>query len=113
MIIIMITGLLLMLIGFWGMMTRKNMIRIVLGLAIAEVGLQLVMISAGYVKEGTAPIFSDGAVEGSVFVDPVPQALVLTAIVIGVAVNALILGLVIKMYRHRRSLDVNDYMESE
>jgi multicomponent Na+:H+ antiporter subunit C len=44
-------------------------------------------------------------------VDPVPQALVLTAIVIGVAVNALLLTFVVRMYRHKKTLDVDEYRE--
>jgi len=38
-------------------------------------------------------------------------ALVLTAIVIGVAVNALLLAFVVRLYRHKRTLDVNEYTE--
>ncbi|MCK4979062.1 MAG: NADH-quinone oxidoreductase subunit K, partial [Candidatus Delongbacteria bacterium] len=47
MIIIIILGFVLMIIGFWGMLTQKNMIKIVLGLAIVEVGVQLIMVSFG------------------------------------------------------------------
>ena len=107
----MITGGLLMAVGFWGLLTRRNLIRMILCLALAETGLQVVMIAAGYARRGTAPILdAAGAAAGS-FVDPVPQALVLTAIVIGVAVNALLLALVIRLYGSRRSLDVEDYTE--
>lgn len=103
-----------MLIGFWGLVTRRNMIKIVLSLAIADTGLQLAMISIGYIKGRTAPIL-DSAVSKlhavSQVVDPVPQALVLTAIVIGVAVNALMLTFVIRLYQHKNSLDISDYRE--
>ncbi len=106
----MITGGLLMAVGFWGILTRRNLIRIIICLAIAETGLQLVMIAVGYVRGGTAPILNSSA-EGATFVDPVPQALVLTAIVIGVAVNALLLALIIKMYRKKGTLRVEDFKE--
>ncbi len=106
----MITGGLLMAIGFWGILTRRNLIRIILSLAIAETGLQLVMIAVGYVRKGTAPIL-DGATAAGLTVDPVPQALVLTAIVIGVAVNALLLALVIRLYRKKGTLRVGDFRE--
>ena len=105
----MITGAVLMAVGFWGILTRRNLIRIILSLALAESGLHLVMIAVGFVKRGTAPIMNE-AVAGPV-VDPVPQALVLTAIVIGVAVNALLLALVIRMYRKKRTLDVGAFRE--
>ena len=106
----MITGGLLMAVGFWGILTRRNLIRIILSLAIAETGLQLVMIAVGYVRKGTAPIL-DEAVAATQTVDPVPQALVLTAIVIGVAVNALLLAMVIRLYRKKGTLNVEDFRE--
>ncbi len=109
-----IIGFLLILIGLWGMLTQKNMIKIILGLAIVETGVQLIMVGFGYIGGRTAPIL-DGAVPVKdavkMIVDPVPQALVLTAIVIGVAVNALALTFVIKLYKKGRSLNITDYKD--
>ncbi|MBU8920506.1 MAG: sodium:proton antiporter [Bacteroidales bacterium] len=110
---VLIIGLLLMLTGFYGLMTRRNMIKMVLSVAIAEVGLQMVMITAGFIRGGTAPILTKDITEMASFVDPVPQALVLTAIVIGVAVNALMLVFIIRMYGKKGSLDVRDYTDSK
>jgi len=114
MISILAIGSLLIVVGFWGLLTRKNLIKMVLSIAIAETGLQLVMISVGYIKHGTAPIIS-GPVSrteaAGMVVDPVPQALVLTAIVIGVAVNALLLSYVVSLYRKKGSLDISDFKE--
>ena len=109
MIIVLILGMLLMIIGFWGLITRKNMIRMVISIAISETGLQLGMIAIGYLKGRTAPIL-DSAVTNAVLqvVDPVPQALVLTAIVIGVAVNALMLAFIIRIYQRKQTLNISD-----
>lgn len=109
--IVMVTGALLMAVGFWGIMTRRNLIRVILSLAIAETGLQLVMIAAGFVKEGTAPILDEAARLAPAVVDPVPQALVLTAIVIGVAVNAFLLSLAVRLHQAKGSLDLGDFKE--
>jgi len=112
--LILILGFMLLAIGFWGMLTQKNMIKIVIALTIAEVGVQIIMISIGYIKERTAPIL-DSAVPladaVNKVVDPIPQALVLTAIVIGVAVNALILSFIIRLYKEKKSLSIDDYKE--
>jgi multisubunit Na+/H+ antiporter MnhC subunit len=112
--IALVIGAILILTGFWGVLTRRNMIKMVLGLAIAETGLHLVMIAVGYITGRTAPII-DAAVPAaeasSRVVDPVPQALVLTAIVIGVAINALLLSFIVRLHRRRHSLDINDYTE--
>ena len=114
MYIVQTIGFVLMIIGFWGMMTHKNMIKMILGLAIVEAGVQLVMVSFGFLEGKTAPIL-DSAVNLSnavnEIVDPVPQALVLTAIVIGVAVNALMLTFVVRLYQKKKSLSINDYKE--
>lgn len=112
--IIHVIGFILMLIGFWGMLTQKNMIKIVLALAIVETGLQLVMVAFGFIKGRTAPILdSTELVKGAaeMIVDPVPQALVLTAIVIGVAVNALMLTFVIRLYQKKKTLSITEYKD--
>ncbi|HHM02789.1 MAG TPA: cation:proton antiporter [Caldithrix abyssi] len=112
--LVMVLGAALMLIGFWGLITRRNMIKMILSLAIAETGLQLIMIAVGYINGGTAPIL-DSAVDKlsavQQVVDPVPQALVLTAIVIGVAVNALMLTFIIRLYQKKHSLNISDYKD--
>jgi len=54
MIGVLIIGSALIVIGFWGVLTRRNLIKIVLSIAIAETGLQLAMISIGFIKGGTA-----------------------------------------------------------
>ncbi|HAQ60415.1 TPA: cation:proton antiporter [Candidatus Delongbacteria bacterium] len=112
--IIHIIGFILMIIGFWGLLTQKNMIKIVLALAIVETGLQLVMVTFGFIKGHTAPILdSSELVKGAaeMIVDPVPQALVLTAIVIGVAVNALMLTFVIRLYQKKKTLSITEYKD--
>ncbi len=112
--IIFLIGFALMITGFWGMLTQKNMIKIILGLAIVETGVQLIMVAFGFIEGRTAPILDSAvpvkkAVE--MIVDPVPQALVLTAIVIGVAVNALALTFIIKMYQKKKSLNITEYRD--
>lgn len=107
-------AILTMGVGIWGLLTRRNLIKIVLSLSIAETGLQVLMISIGYIKGRTAPILdSVVGITDAVHkvVDPVPQALVLTAIVIGVAVDALMLSYVIRLFAKKKSLDISDYRD--
>jgi multicomponent Na+:H+ antiporter subunit C len=96
----------LILIGLYIMLVKKNLIKIIIGLSIVDTGVNILLISMGYLKEGTAPIFSREDLLASRMVDPVPQALVLTAIVIGVAILALALTLAIVLYRHYGTLNV-------
>ncbi len=96
----------LIFIGLYIILVKHNLIRIIMGLNIVDTGVNLFLISIGYVKGGTAPIFSRPGIKAGSMVDPVPQALVLTAIVIGVAVLALALSLAIRLYQHYKTLDL-------
>jgi len=103
------SAVLLILIGLYGALTKKSLIKIVLGLSIMDSGVHLLMIALGYIKDGTAPIFSPGHENDMArMVDPVPQALVLTAIVIGFGVTAVALSLVIRLYRHHNTLRIDE-----
>lgn len=113
-------SILVILIGLYGAMVKKSLIKIVIGLSILDSGINLLLITIGYIRGGTAPIFSPGLIKdmpltienitkmSKGMVDPVPQALVLTAIVIGFGVTAVALSLVIRLYRHHHTLDIDD-----
>lgn len=103
------TAILVILIGLYGALVKKSLLKIVIGLSVMDSGLNLLIVAIGYLKGGTAPIFSPGYLNGTnkVMVDPVPQALVLTAIVIGFGVTAVALSLVIRLYRHHGTLNID------
>lgn len=106
---------LLMIVGFVGLFWKRNLIKMVLAFALVDTGVNMFMVALGYRPELTAPIvddpslFSDAAallVRPGAVVDPVVQALVLTAIVIGVGVTALMLSYVVRLYATRGTLDI-------
>jgi multicomponent Na+:H+ antiporter subunit C len=101
----------LVFIGLYIILVKHNLIKVIIGLSILDTGVNLFLISIGYIREGTAPVFSKPDVESSSMVDPVPQALVLTAIVIGVAVLALALSLAIRLYQHYGTLNLRKIKE--
>ena len=102
------TAIFLIIIGFYAVLLKKHLVKIVIGLSIMDAGIHLLFVAVGYISGGTAPIFSPGN-EGMAtkMVDPVPQALVLTAIVIGFAVTALALSLVIRLYKHHHTANID------
>ena len=104
------TSILLILIGLYAVLTKRSLIKIIIGLSIIDGGIHLLLIGIGYIKDGTAPIFSSG-LEGSAsrMVDPVPQALVLTAIVIGLGVTALMLAYAMKLHKEKGTLNIRDF----
>jgi multicomponent Na+:H+ antiporter subunit C len=87
----------LFLIGFYTMITRKNLIKKIIGLNIMETSVFLFFISMGSIDNGKAPIIIPGE-ENVIYVNPIPQALVLTAIVVAISVTALALALIVKLY---------------
>jgi len=114
--IVLFSGLGLILIGLWGMLTQRNMIRMVIGFSLTDTGIHMVMVSIGYVTGKTAPIINDAvpvSEAASLVVDPVPSALVLTAIVIGLGVTAVMLAFVVRIYRARQTLMIDECTESK
>jgi multicomponent Na+:H+ antiporter subunit C len=101
----------LVLIGLYIILVKRNLIKVIIGLGILDTGVNLFLISVGYITKGTAPIFSKTGIDSERMVDPVPQALVLTAIVIGVAVLALALSLAIRLYQNYGTLNLRKIRE--
>lgn len=91
-----ITGLLLFLIGLYGMTARHNIIKSILSLGVMDIGVILFFLGIRFVSGTPPPIGAYGAVA----TDPVPQALMITAIIIGVTVTAAALMMFIALY-HR------------
>ncbi len=108
-------GFILILVGFWGLLTQKNIIKIIVAFTILDTGINVLIVSLGYVVGKTAPIIDDSVdqlanhnVVNSI-VDPVPQALVLTAIVIGFGVTALMLAYAMKLFGAKKTLEINKF----
>ncbi len=104
-LVLLVGALGLVVIGLAGLALARHLVRLVLALAIAESGANLLLVLAGLHRGGVAPILLDGRLPGAA-VDPVPQAMVLTAIVIGVGVQALALALIIRIQQHYGTLDM-------
>ena len=101
----------LILIGLYAVIFKRNLIKIIIGITLIESGVNLFLITLGFRSNSTAPIYTSSA--GGIMSLPVPQALTLTSIVIGVAVLALMLTLVVQIYRHYLTLDVRKIREDE
>lgn len=93
----------LIILGLYAVIFRRNLIKIVIGITLIESGVNLFLITLGYREGSTAPIFTSSS--GKIMSLPVPQALTLTSIVIGVAVLALMLSFIIHIYKHYNTLD--------
>jgi multicomponent Na+:H+ antiporter subunit C len=94
---------------------RRNLVRIVLGLSLMEDSTYLLLVSMAYRNGATAPVLagrpsgrSEHAIAHGPVSDPVLQNFCLTAVVIGVAVTAVFLAVVVRSAQHYRSLDAAD-----
>ncbi|MCH7612619.1 MAG: cation:proton antiporter subunit C [Candidatus Marinimicrobia bacterium] len=86
----------LMMIGFYAMIAKGNLIKKIIGMNIFQTAVFLFYISTAMVKDGTAPILWQKA---NLYVNPLPHVLILTAIVVSVSVTAVALALIIRIYK--------------
>lgn len=110
------TGFGLMLIGLLGILLRRDIMRIIIGFALVDTGIHIVMVASGYVTGGTAPILDSAlglADAGARSVDPIPSALAVTAIVIGFSVTAIMLSYAVRLYASRKTLSLDAFSEPE
>lgn len=93
-------------IGLYLIAARDHLVRILLGLTLLESGVNLVLVAAGYRADAVAPILTETVHAGAAMVDPVPQALILTTIVIGVGILALALAVAVQLHRQYGTLSM-------
>jgi multisubunit Na+/H+ antiporter MnhC subunit len=110
--VITIGSLILLTIGLVGALTKKNLFKIFLSLAIAEASLFIYFIGMHFEVGKVAPIVTDEVTKFSLnMVDPVPQAMILTTIVIAIAVLSLALSFVINYFKLTNNMRVNQMDE--
>jgi len=96
-------GLALFLIGLYGLMTNKNIIKIVMANNIMANGVILLFVAIGYIPGGGIPILGGGEM-----VDPIPHATMLTMIVVNLSITAVGLAIAMRIYQMKGTLDVGE-----
>jgi multicomponent Na+:H+ antiporter subunit C len=86
----------LMMVGFYILISRRNLVKKILGLNIFQTSVFIFYISMGKITGGTAPILIKGE-EDVLYSNPLPHVLILTAIVVGVSTTAVALSLVVRI----------------
>ncbi len=92
-------------IGLYCVLRKRNLIKIIIGLVICEYSVNLFLILIGYKLNGRSPILSPNQ-EITNMVDPLPQALVLTSIVISLATTALVIAIALRIYEKYHTFDI-------
>lgn len=103
--IIYLTGILLFLIGIYCVAVKKNLIKMIVGLIIMEYAVNLFLVSTGYRWEGLDPIVQPDIYNLS-YVSPLPQALVVCTIIIGLATTIVAVAMAMRIYEKYGTFDV-------
>lgn len=99
-------------VGLFTVIAKTNLVKKLIGLSIFQSAVFLMYITMDKVEGGTAPIIQKG-VEGQVFSNPLPQVLILTAIVVGVSTLALGLAIVVRIYEAYGTLEEDEILDSD
>ncbi|MGQ8366834.1 cation:proton antiporter subunit C [Alteromonas sp. 1036] len=94
-----------MMVGLYTLISRTNLMKKLAGLSMFQTAVILFYVSLGKVTEGTVPIIDQGY---TLYSNPLPQVLMLTAIVVGVATTALGFALVIRIKESYHSIEENE-----
>jgi multicomponent Na+:H+ antiporter subunit C len=109
-----LAGVALFCIGLYAVLTKRNLIKIVMGLSLMEASTYLLLLSFAYRAHSTAPVLlnppgsqTQAQLAAGNVADPVLQNFCLTAIVIGVAVTGVFLAVTVRIAQHYRTLDAD------
>ena len=102
----------LMMTGFYVVIARGNLIKKIVGLNIFQTSVFILYISMGKVDGGTAPIIVEGAPD-TVYSNPLPHVLILTAIVVGIATTSLGLALIVRIQEEFGTVEEDELLKIE
>jgi multicomponent Na+:H+ antiporter subunit C len=109
--------IILIMMGFYGMMVKNNLMKKLIGMNIFQWSIILFFISIGVKKGATIPIIEthstlNQAVRAADYINPLPHVLMLTAIVVGVATTGIALALLIIIYQKYGTLEEDEIIEA-
>ncbi len=107
---------LLMMIGFYAMIGKKNLIKKLIGMNIFQTAIILMFVSTGVKKGGAIPIVDKykglaHGIDAAQIVNPLPHVLMLTAIVVSVSITGVALAIILRIYREYGTLEEDEIME--
>ncbi len=99
-------------VGLYAVAIKRNLIKIIIGLSIMGYAVNLFFVLIGYKHNSTFPIFSKENIisqqQNINMVDPLPQALVLTTIIIGLAITIILVSIAIRLYEKYNTFDITE-----
>lgn len=96
------------------LLLERNLFEILLGIALLSHGTNVLLISmSGWDRDNLPPILEEGITDPAMYVDPLPQALILTAIVIGFALLSFLMVLAARTYEATGTLEATEMPDEE
>ena len=95
----------LLVVGLYMVVASSNLVKKVIGLNLFQTAVFLFFVTTAYVEGGSAPVIPQGGAGGELYASPLPHVIVLTAIVVGVALTAVALALIVRIYGEYGTLD--------
>lgn len=95
------------------MILSRNIVRLLLGLSLLATAVNLIIFQAGRIRSAQPPLIPEGAERLGDSADPLPQALILTAIVIGFALTVMFAALALRAYRGHGTLASDEIHSAE
>jgi multicomponent Na+:H+ antiporter subunit C len=97
----------LLLVGLYGLLVKRDMVRIIIASGIMGYASNLLLVLLAYKRGALFPILEKGkTISERVMVDPLPQALVLTSIVIELGITAMLVALAIRLFEKNKTFDI-------
>ena len=100
----------LLMIGFYAVIAKPNLIKKLLGLALFQASVFLLYITMGRIDGGTAPILAK-SISTTLYANPLPQVLILTAIVVGISTTSLGLAIAVRIREEYGSIEEHEIAE--
>lgn len=102
-------GLVLLLVGLYGVLSKKNIVKIIISVVIMEGAVNLFFVLLGYREKGISPVINNPSgidkIAGTA-VDPLPQALVLMSMAVGLGILIVMISLAARLYERYGTLDI-------
>ncbi|MHB9155058.1 MAG: sodium:proton antiporter [Endomicrobiales bacterium] len=92
-------------VGFYALLAKRNILKMIIGIALMGYSVNLLFVLAGYRAGAEAPLLMKEA-QGKLMVDPLAQALVLVTVIIGLAATILLAALAIRLHEKYGTFDI-------
>jgi multicomponent Na+:H+ antiporter subunit C len=97
-------------IGLYGVLVKRNIIKLIISTIILNYALYLLLVLMGFRQQGQVPVFAADK-QINFMVDPLPQAMVMVLMIVGLAVTALLVAVSLRLYQKFRTFDLKQIIK--